>query len=182
MYNALKPVLFASLITLFTVSTYSSEIAPPTDLKKVLREEIRKCPTLDCASSRVQLAPLPANEFATMSKADRAAIRLKMLELARDLWPDTILEGPYRVKFNIRLEREDIQLLFVDGQKVGFRIGYSDKAWDMDHCSPMTSAESKQDLNECDSGRIFDHGFVTTDLTVAFRDESSFSHFEAESK
>lgn len=181
MMNSTKAILAATLLTLFAVGAESASTPAGIDARvliDVVTSEVRKCPALNCPGSRVQLMAMTAADFAALPKDSRYSIREKMLELARDLWPDTILEGPYHVKFNVRLEREDMHLLIVDGQFVGYRIGYSDKAWDMDHCNPMTSPESKQDLNHCVSGRIFDRGFITSDFSVSFRDEGSMSHFE----
>lgn len=183
MLNSLKMIFLIGLVFLFTLNAFAMTndaiAANPTEsLQKILRDEIRKCPALDCAGLRVQLSAMNAADFVAMPRESRSMIRNKMLELAHDIWPDTIHEGPYYSKFNIRLERQDIQMLTVDGQWVGFRVGYSDKAWDMDHCDPMTEPESKQDLNNCRSGRIYDRGFITKDFGIAFRDESTDTHFE----
>lgn len=163
----------------------SAQIQAGKSLKNILRDEIRRCPSLKCANSRVQLERMQISEIESLSKQARKQMRDHAIEMAREYWPDTILEGPYHVRFNIRLERESIDQLLVDGQFVGYRVAYSDKAWDLDECKPVTAVnvsgdpEGLPDLDTCASGRIFDRAFVTADFSFSFRDESTYARYRA---
>lgn len=147
------------------------------NFRAIVRQEVRKCPTLDCPDMRLQFRRMTQGEVSQLGAFHRSKIRRHMKSLAHDLWPDTILEGPYHVKYRIRLEKHGFEAVSVDGRFAGYRVSFSDKAWDLDRCHAIQTAPRPGDqpwthIKGCQSGRIHDRGFVMADLKAAFRDDS----------
>lgn len=160
-----------------TVQPTADQVQAGKTLRDLLREEIRRCPSLDCKDSRVQLRKMDANDVFALPKEARGQMRSWAGDMAHKYWPDTILEGSYYVRYNIRLEAEQLQVLMVDDKFAGYQVSYSDKAWDLDHCAPDPNAGNPPDLKTCLSGRIYDRAFVTGDFSYGFRDESVFAEY-----
>lgn len=169
----LLPLLCSSTVCFAqTTSTYSDELKT---LKALIRKEQKKCPTLNCAGQEFQVEALNAAEMRALGNELRKDLRLAGRGLALDLWPDTILEGPFYVQYRVRMDR--IERLLRNHEAIGYRIVFSDKAWNIDHCKPKTPGDREPSFRNCATGRIKDAGFVLNDLR-AFRDESVIAAFQ----
>lgn len=135
-------------------------------LKRELRKVQKSCPRLDCEGLSLQVAPLSRSQVSALGTERRARLRQATKAMALDLWPDTILEGPYHVQFRMRLDR--IEFLLKNGEPVGYRLSFSDKAWNTERCGPDGSEDN---LKSCETGRVHDAGFVLNDLKTTLRDE-----------
>ncbi len=89
------------------------------------------------------------------------------------IWGDTILEGDYQAINRTRLDI--LEELSKNGIVIGYRVTYSQKAWETSHCH--YDSESKQGIETCTPGRIVESGFVSKDFKQSFRDENSIAEF-----
>ena len=90
------------------------------------------------------------------------------------VWGDTILEGDYAADGYTRLDR--IDELFKYDQIIGYRITYSEKAWDTSDCSYDGIRDST--LMDCTPGRIVESSYVTPDWKNYFYDEKNAARFK----
>ncbi|MBX3017319.1 MAG: hypothetical protein KF767_05475 [Bdellovibrionaceae bacterium] len=166
-------LIFALILgTSATLPAYAETTAADDVVLKTLKRELRKaqksCPKLDCPSQSLQVVPLTSAQVRELGTERRARLRQVTKAMALDLWPDTVLEGPYQVQFRMRLDH--IEFLTRNGEQIGYRLSFSDKAWNTDDCRPKTSNTQNQ-LKDCETGRVHDAGFVLNDLKTTTRDE-----------
>lgn len=173
--------LFLLVISLATEQALAENFAvrlqslTAREVRKVMRQAQMNCPKLDCEDSRMRVHPMSGSELHALGTKTRAQLRKMSRELAMDLWPDTILEGPFHSVFRIRLDR--IERLSLDNQPLGYRLSFSDKAWNTDHCAPSSAPSSESHsaslkYRGCETGRISDAGFLLDNMKTIFRDES----------
>lgn len=149
--------------------TTATEDAVLKSLKRELRKAQKSCPKLDCPTQNLQVDTLTSAQVRELGVEKRARLRQVAKAMALELWPDTVLEGPYHVQFRMRLDH--IEFLLRGGERVGYRLTFSDKSWNTDDCRPKASRSENQ-LQSCETGRIHDAGFVLNDLKTTTRDES----------
>lgn len=97
-------------------------------------------------------------------------------EIANDqaqIWGDTILEGDYEADGNTQLD--SIEALIVNGQFVGYRVFYSERAWNTATCNYRGGGEG---LDQCQEGRIQEASFVSPELNSWTRDSNSYAEFQ----
>lgn len=166
----------ALLLTSVAIAQISSVPADPAaeaelkNLKRQIRAEQKTCPSLTCSNLAVRVRPMTPTEVNSLGSVLRARLRQAARSMALELWPDTILEGPYHVQFRVRMDQ--IQRLTRNNETIGYRITFSDKAWNLDRCKTGVSEQPQSKLRNCETGRVNDAGFVLNDLARSFRDES----------
>lgn len=88
------------------------------------------------------------------------------------IWGDTILEGDYHAAGRTRL---DLAIAYYkDNQLVGYKISYSQKAWETSECN---FDGTKQSLKDCKEGRIIEGSYVSPDAQTYFSDEERYAEF-----
>lgn len=186
-------ILATSLISTTLVSNAAAETensaiqlsitadAELKSLKRKVRLEQKTCPALDCPNLTLKVEALSRGEVRELGPELRAKLRQISKNMALEIWPDTILEGPYHVQFRMRLDR--IERFLQNGEPIGYRLSFSDKAWNTDRCRPgAANLPESQKYKQCDTGRVYDAGFVLNDLLRTFRDESTTPSYEAAGK
>ena len=94
------------------------------------------------------------------------------------VWADTILEGDYRAAGGTRLDQVDA--LQRNGMVVGYRIIYSEQAWELGTCGYYRSDEAHKPeaLKACPEGRIYEASFVSPAFTTFIRDQGRYAQFQ----
>lgn len=174
----LLPAILLSLFSLPSLAVESSSSTSVRELQRLIRSEQKKCPPLNCQDRRVLIEKLSTPEFKALGTETRAQLRSLARGQALDLWPDTVLEGPYHVQFRVRLDQ--IQSVKVDGREVAYRLTFSDKAWNKDLCTTGPEALRIPQYRNCQTGRIFDAIYVTEDLKSSFRDTAVRAQYYAD--
>lgn len=80
------------------------------------------------------------------------------------VWADTILEGDFVADGKTRLD--EVQALYKNKKLIGYKITYSERAWDTAYCNYDGLHEDT--LRGCTEGRIVESSFVSTDYAQAF--------------
>lgn len=98
-----------------------------------------------------------------------------LTEIAKDqaqIWGDTILEGDYQADGNAELD--SVERLELKGEFIGYRIFYSERAWETASCDYNGEPES---LENCTEGRIQEGTIVSKELTNWTRDSNYYAEF-----
>lgn len=119
----------------------------------------KTCPTLDCPELQFSLE---SAEIWQLPAPLLEQLRQAGVQIAENIWDDTILEGPYEITSE-KVHLEKVEVVLFRGYKIGYRITYSNRATDVDN-----------DIK----GRIIESGFVSDDFSQIFRDEKAFARFE----
>ena len=170
----ISTVIFSGLAINAKSFAFENSAEEKINFEQVILSAQDKCPNLQCVESEVQLQKLSYQDIKELSKETRESLRNAGKELAQNIWPDTILEGPFYVLFNVRMDR--IEKITYKNNFIGWRISYSDQAWDIESCS--FSEENLDSLKECHSGRIIESGFVSADFKDMFRDDTAYATFQ----
>ncbi|WP_413558909.1 hypothetical protein [Bdellovibrio sp. HCB209] len=91
------------------------------------------------------------------------------------IWGDTILEGDVIASGRTRLDT--VTAYLKNNRVVGFKIRYSEKAWDTSDCN---YDGSKSSLKTCKVGRIYEESYVSPDYATFFTDEDRQADFSLE--
>lgn len=89
------------------------------------------------------------------------------------VWMDTVLEGPYISDGKTVLH--SVVALFKNRHLIGYRISYSQNAWNIETCE--YDSENEDSLKDCDQGSISESSWVSPALTTYFRDEDAIADF-----
>lgn len=103
---------------------------------------------------------------------ETAAVLKKIASHQAQVWADTILEGDYYASGVTRLD--NVLAFYKDGQLVGYKIQYSEKAWNTSECD---FDGSKNSLKNCQPGRISEGSYVSSDAQTYFSDEERYAEF-----
>ncbi len=122
----------------------------------VLKSFIRTCSETSCQARQIYSRDKQVSLISDMTPFEKIA-----WEQAQ-VWADTILEGDYQAEGETRLDA--VFALYRDGQLIGYRIVYSERAWDM-----VTR----------ESGRIVEASFISPSLKTYVTDENQFAEFHA---
>lgn len=125
-----------------------------------------------CSSQALTRHTLSGEELASLSSDLRDLLQRKATELS-NVWADTILEGDYYADTEVRLD--SLEEIFRGNRLIAYRITYSAKAWDTGSCD--FDAENLKTLAQCESGRIFESGFVSQDLRLEDQDPDALAEF-----
>lgn len=129
---------------------------PHSSFEDQITKAQKECPALNCSNGPV-----------TIRKVDQYKPELKIAlenvasDLAQAIWPDTILEGPYKIE-KLQVHLEKVEVVLNNGVAIGYRITYSNNAVYVD---------------EEMSGTIRESGFVSADFSNYFRDEEFIADF-----
>ncbi len=95
------------------------------------------------------------------------------------VWADTILEGDFHAAGQTRLDQ--VEALYSGEILIGYRITYSEKAWDLSQCEYYEVPAEKRDqaLAKCAEGRISEASFVSPSFRTYIRDSNQFAEFQA---
>jgi hypothetical protein len=146
-------------ITALTIILFQSALVlalPHSSFEDLITKAEKQCPTLSCADSAVTLHKMDQISFPMKSSLQNVAA-----ELANAIWPDTILEGPYKIE-NIEIRLDKVEAVVSNDVVIGYRITYSNSAVYVD--------------DEV-SGVIRESGFVSADFRDYFRDEEFIADF-----
>jgi len=161
MENALKTIILIALTsTSLLASAYNGVRMTGVQFEKLVHRTQSACPSLKCKNQPLTLNPLKQAQISRLDAQTRAALAKAMNNVA-DIWPDTILEGGYNTNFKLRMDQ--IEAVVLANQIVGYRFTFSAEAWD-------------ENENRT-PGRIVEHGFLSQDLSVDFRDEAALAEF-----
>ncbi|UYL08608.1 hypothetical protein B9G69_016315 [Bdellovibrio sp. SKB1291214] len=119
-------------------------------------------------------AVLVYNQSSRLNKLtqEQTDILRKVAFTQAQIWGDTILEGDFHSAGRTRL---DSAVAFFKGNKVvGFKIRYSEKAWNTSECA---FDGTKASLKGCVEGRIAEESFVSPDFFTFFTDEDRQADF-----
>ncbi len=99
-------------------------------------------------------------------------------EQAQD-WADTILGGDFHAAGQTRLDQVDA--LYSGETLIGYRITYSEKAWDLSQCGyyQAPADQRAEVLASCSEGRITEASFVSPSFDTFIRDSNQFAEFQA---
>jgi hypothetical protein len=163
------------LITILSLSGFTAGAATTKgfDLEKLILEAQKTCPKLNCPEQAMRVVQMSTSENRALGTAKRALLKARGVQLAEDLWGDTILEGPFEHAGRYRLDQ--VQKLMLHDALIGYRITYSDKAWDLDTCSYDPS--DRRSLDNCETGRITESAFVDQDAVKVYRDYEAMAEF-----
>jgi hypothetical protein len=129
---------------------------PHSSFQEQITKAQQQCPSLNCPGLSVTVRKIEQSQLEL-----KAALQSVADELAQALWPDTILEGPYKVE-KIQVNLEKVEAVVSDDVIIGYRITYSNNAVYVD---------------EEASGTIRESGFVSADFSDYFRDEEFIADF-----
>lgn len=164
----MKTLIFL-LIGLFSFVGSAAELS----FNERIQEAQKQCPMLNCPGLSVQVTDLSITEYRALGTETRIQLKQLATLLAEDVWGDSILEGPYE---NLgRYKIDWIQKVLIDSEQAGFRVTYSDKAWDTETCD--YNPEDRSTLDSCQSGRIVESAFINLALDSIYRDEEAMAEF-----
>jgi hypothetical protein len=166
-------VLLTALLATQTILANTSIVTSDQFETLVLNAQT-KCPKLNCPDSAIRLEKMNADDIRKLGYQTRDSLKRVGVHMSEILWPDTILEGPFYARFQVRTDR--VERVIYKNIQIGWRVTYSDQAWDIETC-PFDD----QDLNTlatCSTGRIIESSFVNLDFSNEFRDESAYAKFE----
>ena len=89
------------------------------------------------------------------------------------IWADTILEGDFVADGKTRLD--EVQALYKNKTLIGYKITYSERAWDTAYCS--YDGIHNETLRGCTEGRIVEASYVTPDYAYAVYTMDSAARF-----
>ena len=163
--------LISLLILAASLSTQMAMAAQ--DFQKQVLEAQRSCPRLNCPTTSVQVIPYTSSELRMIPRELRSQLKNLAINFANEIWPDTILEGSYQSADHYRID--GLEKVLIKGEQVGYRITYSDKAWNTDTCNydPLIPGS----LADCQTGRITESAFISLDLQTTLRDEAAWATF-----
>lgn len=91
------------------------------------------------------------------------------------IWMDTVLARDYHTSGVTKLEQ--VHGLFYRTRLVGYKITYSEEAWDISACR-YDEDDALSSLEECAPGVIRESSFVAPDLKTYFRNYNEMADFE----
>ncbi|WP_413582789.1 hypothetical protein [Bdellovibrio sp. HCB288] len=91
------------------------------------------------------------------------------------IWSDTILGGDYYAAGRTRMD--SVVAYFKKDRLVGYKIRYSEKAWNTSNCAFNGKRDS---LKGCQEGRISEESYVSPDFQTFFTDEERQADFSAD--
>lgn len=151
----------------------SAQAMTGAEFKAFVFDTQSRCPQFNC-DAQIKLANLPPEEVLEFDYSTQQALKATGQEFAEYYWRDSILEGFYKNEFKIELRR--VQVLIKDGERVGYRITYADRAVDLSSCE--FDSEAPEHLTNCKSGYIVESAFVANDLNTKFVDQLATAKFK----
>ena len=107
-------------------------------------------------------------------ESDLLKAMTRIAKTQAQVWADTILEGDFVADGYTRLDR--IDEIYKHNILIGYRITYSEKAWDTSDCSYDGIRDST--LVDCTPGRIVESSYVTPDWKYYFYDDKTGARFK----
>lgn len=136
---------------------------------------VNACATGDCqAPYSTILAYSQKSRINKMNQTHLELLRTVAFTQAQ-IWGDTILEGDVVASGRTRLDT--VVAYLKNNRVVGFKIRYSEKAWNTEDCA---YDGSKSSLKTCKVGRIYEESFVSPDYATFFTDEDRQAAFSLE--
>ena len=159
-------------VTLFILSTCFSSLTWADEMGNDSKdfEALLQSPyEISLIFNREQSFWLPKNIYQNLN-----SIALQQAQI----WADTILEGDYHAAGQTQLDQ--VEGLYKNGLLVGYRIIYSEQAWDLNQCEYYQVPEENREkaLQACPQGRIFEASFVSLAFTTFIRDDNQFAEFK----
>ena len=167
-------ILFLAMTLSLTAHAdeYGADAKP---FQKQIDEAVQDCSFGNCNpgvfSSR-ELYTSDSPKKTSLKTAEVAAFQ-KIAEQQSYIWMDTVLEGPYTTDGKTVLD--NITAIFKNKKLIGYRISYSEKAWNTETCE--YDSENEDSLKDCDQGLISEGTWVSPALTTFFRDEDAIADF-----
>ena len=171
----MRTLTIATLTLLMTILLASRSVLAASKFEMQVRSAQKSCPTLACSKSTLQLRKLTGDELRRLSPATLKSLKEVGNYVSRTLWPDTILEGPFYVQFQIRVEK--VERVIEKGSAIGWRVTYSDQAWNIDTCN--FDERNMKTLEKCEAGRIFESAFADNNFSSVFRDDNAYATYSS---
>jgi len=138
-----------------------------------VQNEQRRCPRLNCPSGQVWVVHMSDHDQRAIPAANRSQIKNLIQMMVHESWTDTIQQGDLKIFDRLRMDQ--YEKLMVDQKHVGYRVTFSEKAWDLTTCSYQ--AQNLDSLSTCATGRIQQSVFISLDGRTLFSDESDWARF-----
>ena len=158
--------------------TFADEMGPDArGFELTLKSFSEHCQKMQCKAPYKSDAIYTRQEMAALTDPLYSTLNKVAFEQAQ-IWSDTILEGDYHAAGQTRLDQ--IYALYENDILIGYRITYSEQAWDTSGCDYYNnSGQSREDsLRSCPEGRILESSFVSPVFTTFIRDSNQFAEFK----
>lgn len=135
----------------------------------------QSCQSFNCKSPYTVVALYrysPRADFGGLDMKSKNDLMRVASEQAQ-IWADTILEGDFVADGKTRLD--EVQGLYKHKTLIGYKITYSERAWDTAYCS--YDGIHEETLRGCAEGRIVESSYVSTDYAYAFYTIDSGARF-----
>lgn len=164
--------LFLSVLFLTAMAPLSFANASDVFQRRV--EDVQtRCPRLNCPAENIWVVTFPASEQKKLTKDEKTTMKNEILQLVGDMWPSSILQSTLKNSNRLRIDK--IEKLVVEGKHAGYRVSYSDKAWELNTC--QYDANNPDSLKDCKTGRIFESAFMSLDFAETFPDAQALATF-----
>lgn len=140
--------------------------------QKIVSEFVKSCPNMDCGSDQLELVYQRGNKILLSPQVLESLAHVAWQQA--QIWGDTILEGDYHADGNTQLDA--VYTLIHQSEVVGYRIVYSEKAWDTATCAYA----NEENMDQCQVGRIVEASFVSLTLKSFTVDQNQFAEFHAQ--
>lgn len=170
----MKATLLYFCVLILTAMMPLSFAKAGDELQRQIEDVQTRCPRLNCPSEMIWVVSFPAAEQKKLTKADKAELKGRVLELIAEAWPEAILQDELLNSNRIRIDK--IEKLVIEGQHSGYRVSYSDKAWELNTCDYQPGDSSS--LKDCKTGRIFESAFMALDFDHVFPDAQARATFQ----
>ncbi len=173
----IKAILLLCCLTVSSL-TLADEMGPDArEFESTLQSFSHHCQEMQCQLPYKSNAIFTRQEVAALTDPLYSTLNKVAFEQAQ-IWSDTILEGDYQAAGQTRLDQ--IYALYENDILIGYRITYSEQAWDTSSCDYYNgTGQSREDaLRSCPEGRILESSFVSPIFTTFIRDANQFAEFK----
>lgn len=175
---SMKTAILALLGLLVSSVTWADQMGPNGD--KFYEEAAHyenACRNDDCQAPYSEQIVYNQKTKIKLLANETLAVLKKVASQQAQIWGDTILEGDYYSSGITRLD--NVLAFYNNGQLVGYKIQYSEKAWYTGDCDFDGSRKS---LKGCKAGRISEGSYVSSDAQTYFSDEDRYAEFSFSEK
>lgn len=136
---------------------WANTAAAVSDLEIMVKRSQVTCSELNCPETRIGVRELRGEELQALPPSHREFLDQSTLTFAEEIWPDTVLEGPFEVDYSQPAQIEKVEALMIDGEIQGYRVTFS-----------MTARDIDREV----AGRVVDRLFAIPQIPVHFHDDA----------
>jgi hypothetical protein len=151
-----------------TIQSFDLSASSHSSFRKLIDAGQKTCVDLHCANAAVTAQAMTKSEMSALDKETLQKLNTLCERMAEAVWPDTILEGPYVASFQVKITHIEALIQTSTKKMLGYRLTYTDQAWDTDHCDYDPTKPNS--LRSCEPGFLVESLFVSTSTDEAFRD------------